>query len=270
MISTVGSRKLAVVAAGALVLGLAGCASQMQLGGATNVAGTGSAGDAGAQGGNPQLVKCSEPVGTVAIEENPSGYSYIVHFGSLPRSPVPLLKLMVQQTGCFRIVDRGAGLRSTQREIQLQQQGMVRRQQNVTKGNVVEAHYTIIPDIIFSDQNAGGLGAGLSAFGGRLGGLGAVVGGMKFREAQALLTFTDNNTTEQIAAAEGNAKATDFGLGGALLGTLSGVGVAAGVGGWSNTNEGKVVAAALMDAVNKLVPQVRAMGPAGAVPAKRR
>ena len=58
---------------------------------------------------------------------------------------------------------------------------------------------------------------------------------------------------EAETAATGSAKTTDLGVGGLVLGKLGGAG---GVG-WSNTNEGKVIAAAFFDAHNKLVTQVR-------------
>ena len=51
----------------------------------------------------------------------------------------------------------------------------------------------------------------------------------------------------------GRRPATDLGAAGALFGRLGG---GAGAG-WSNTNEGKVIAAAFLDSHNKLVAQVR-------------
>jgi curli biogenesis system outer membrane secretion channel CsgG len=254
---------VAVLAVAAM--GLAACTSDMKMGQGGSVV-TGSAGDMGAQGASTSLVRCTSKTGTIAVSENPRGYGYWVYYGSLPKSPLPLLKLMLQQTGCFTVVDRGAGLQATREELQLQREGLTRKQDNVTRGNVVEAHYTLIPDVVFTENNAGGIGGALGAFVPRAPALGAVVGSMKFREAQVVLTLTDNNTTEQIAAAEGSAKATDFGIGGGIIGSLG----AAAVGGWGNTNEGKVVAAAMMDGINKLVPQIQAMGPAGPIPAKRR
>jgi len=257
--------RLGAMTLGLAVLGLTGCTSDMKMGQGGSVV-TGSAGDAGAQGASSSLVRCTSKAGTIAVAENPRGYGYVAYYGSLPRSPLPLLKLMLQQTGCFTVVDRGAGLDATRTELQLQREGLTRQQANVTRGNVVEAHFTLIPDVIFMENNAGGIGGALTAFIPRAPLIGAVAGGMKFREAQVVLTLTDNNTTEQVAATEGSAKATDFGIGGSVLGTLGG----AAVGGWGNTNEGKVVAAAMMDGINKLVPQIQAMGPAGAIPAKRR
>jgi hypothetical protein len=76
---------------------------------------------------------------------------------------------------------------------------------------------------------------------------------VKLKQAQAALLLTDNETTEQVAAATGSVEVADLGVGGAIVGKLGGAGGA----GWSNSNEGKVIAAAFMDAHNHLVTQVR-------------
>ena len=80
-----------------------------------------------------------------------------------------------------------------------------------------------------------------------------IVEQIKFKEAQVALLLTDNETTEQVAAATGSARTTDLGLGGLAFGGMGGAGGM----GWSNTNEGKVIAAAFLDAHNKLVVQAR-------------
>ncbi len=232
-----------------------GCASTMELGkGASMV--TGSAGEGGTQGEAKQLVKCPSPVATVALAEDQAGYGALVQFG-LPKSPLPLLRLMLAQTNCFRIVDRSAGLRATERELDLANRGMLQQGGGVKKGLVTAARYTLTPNVVFSESNAGGGAAGLVGFlpipGAGL--IGAAVGSIRFKEAQTVIFLTDNNTTEQVGAAEGSATSTDIGIGGGVLGGLGGVGA----GGWGNTNEGKVVAAAFLDAVNKLVPHVRSL-----------
>jgi len=76
---------------------------------------------------------------------------------------------------------------------------------------------------------------------------------LKFAEAQVTMFVIDNETTEQLIAAEGSARATEIGLGGLMIGKLGGVGGL----GWSNTNEGKLVAAAMLDAVNKVALQAQ-------------
>jgi hypothetical protein len=85
-------------------------------------------------------------------------------------------------------------------------------------------------------------------------GLVGLVEQVKLKEAQTALLLSDNETTEQVAAATGAARTTDLGVGGMVLGRLGAAGA-----GWSNTNEGKVIAAAFLDAHNQLVFQVRAL-----------
>ena len=60
---------------------------------------------------------------------------------------------------------------------------------------------------------------------------------------------------------EGSAKVTDFGGGAGLGGWGGGVAGLGGVSGYGNTAEGKLIAAALMDAQNKLVAQIEATQP---------
>ena len=63
-----------------------------------------------------------------------------------------------------------------------------------------------------------------------------VLSGLKFAEAQVTMFVIDNETAEQLIAAEGSACATEIGLGGLMIGKLGGVGGL----GWSNTNEGNL------------------------------
>ena len=236
---------------------LCGCGkSSTEVGGGSSEV-TGSAGPAGAVGANKTLVHCDAPVATVALAENPSGYT--VSVAGLPSSPVPLIRLMAQQSGCFRVVDRAAGLRGAMQEQELKESGVLRQNGNtVQKGRGYEAQYTLSPSLTFSERDAG------RAIGGVIGmipvlrdiaGLIGLVEQVKFKEAQVALLLTDNQTTEQVAAATGAARSTDLGLGGLAFGAGAGAG-AAGIG-WSNTNEGKVIAAAFLDAHNKLVAQAR-------------
>jgi len=104
---------------------------------------------------------------------------------------------------------------------------------------------------VFSEGNAGGVGG---AAGGLLGGkFAAVAGGLKFKEAQTSMLVADTRSSVQVAAAEGSTKKADMRLGGALFGGGGG----AAVGGYGNTNEGKIIAAAFMDNYNNIVKVVR-------------
>lgn len=213
---------------------------------------TGSSGPAGASKQAKELEKCDAPVATVALVESPNGYTVASRF-NLPESPVPLIRLLAQQSGCFRVVDRTAGLKAVVQEQVLKDQGVIRSNSTVQKGKGYEAQYTITPSLTFSEQDAGRGIAGIIAQIPVLKDWAGYAEQVKFKEAQVALLLTDNETTEQLAAATGSARATDLGLGGF---TFSKVGGAAGIG-WSNTNEAKVVVAAFLDAHNKLVTQIR-------------
>ena len=83
---------------------------------------------------------------------------------ALPPSPVPLVNLLAQQSGCFRVVDRGAGLRGTVREQELKDAGVLRQKNStVARGQGYEAQYTLTPSLTFSEQDAGRGLAGMVA-----------------------------------------------------------------------------------------------------------
>lgn len=239
-------------------LALAGCNKQQtELGqGGSEI--SGSAGPLGANHAAKSLEQCAAPIATVALVENPRGYVMPYGNGQLPPTPVPLIKLLAQQSGCFRVVDRNAGLQGTIQEGELRDSGVLRQNGTVRKGRGYEAQYQMVPSLTFSEQNAGGGLSGIIAMIPVLrdiAGLAGLAENVKLKEAQTALFLTDTETTEQVAASTGSARATDLGVGGLVLGKLGGGGGA----GWSNTNEGKVIAAAFLDAHNQLVHQLRAL-----------
>ncbi len=232
---------------------LAGCGKQDTLLGQGGSVVTGSAGPAGAANAAKQLVKCDAPVATLALVENPRGY-VMSGANGLPTTPLPLVRLLAQQSGCFRVVDRNLGLRQTIQEQELKEAGILRREgSTVHKGRGYEAQYALTPSLTFSQMDAGREVGGLIA---QIPVLKHFVGAaeqVKLKEAQVALMLVDTETTEQVAAATGSVRVTDLGIGGMVLGPLGG---AAGAG-WSNSAEGKVIAAAFLDAHNQLVTQVR-------------
>ena len=244
---------VALLAAGALVVVACG-EKKTELGeGGSEVSGSG--GPAGAQNAHASLERCETPIATVALLENPRGY-VMPSTVNLPPTPVPLVRLLMQQSGCFRVVDRAGGLQGTIREGELKDTGVLRPNGTVQKSKGYEAQYTMVPNLTFSEQDAGrGLAGiiGLIPVLRDIAGLAGVAEQVKLKEAQTALFLTNNETTEQVAVATGSARATDLGVGGVILGRLGG---AAGAG-WSNTNEGKVIAAAFLNAHNQLVQQVR-------------
>src|SRR5258706_16305855 len=67
------------------------------------------------------------------------------------------------------------------------------------------------------------------------------------------MLVADARSGVQVAAAEGSTKKADMRLGGLLFGG----GMGASAGGYGNTNEGKIIAAAFMDNYNNVVKAVR-------------
>jgi hypothetical protein len=236
----------------AVLAALGGCA-QMQMGAQeAKTTATGSAAGANSEGANSALEKCQAPLGTLAIIEDQNAPWYGVLTGQMKLgSTVPVLKLLVQQSNCFVVVDRGRAMNAMMGERALEQSGELRKRSNFGKGQMVSADYSLSPSITFSNNNAGGLGAGLAGWGGGV--FGALAGNLHMKEASTMLTVVDNRSSVQLAAAEGSARNVDFGA----LGSLWGNGLGGHASGYTNTAEGKVIAAAFTDAYNNVVKAVR-------------
>jgi hypothetical protein len=161
--------------------------------------------------------------------------------------------MMVQQSNCFIVVERGAGMQNIMQERALASSGQSRQGSNMGGGQMVTADFIMTPQVVFSENNAGGIGGVAGVFGRRAAAVGAVAGGLKFKEAQTSMLLADSRSGVQVAAAEGSTRKADMRLGGLFAG--GGVGAAAG--GYGNTNEGKIIAAAFMDNYNQVVKVVR-------------
>jgi curli production assembly/transport component CsgG len=209
----------------------------------------GAAGTEGSKGDNG-LEHCDKPMGAMAVVEPQSEYMMALSRYNL-QSPVSLIRMMIQQSNCFIVVERGQGLRNMEQERALAGAGQTRSGSNMGGGQMVAADFIMTPQVVFSENNAGGIGG---AAGGLLGGkLGAVAGGLKFKEAQTTLLVADSRSGVQVAAAEGSTKKADLRLGAGLFGGGGG----ASAGGYGNTNEGKIIAASFLDNYNKVVDVVR-------------
>jgi hypothetical protein len=209
-------------------------------------------GGAGTNGssGDTGLEHCDNPMGALAVVEPQNEILVALRRYNLS-SPVGLIRLMIQQSNCFVVVERGVGMQNMMQERQLAAAGQARQDSNIGGGQMVSADFIMTPAVAFAENNAGGVGG---AAGGLLGGkFAAIAGGLKFKEAQTSMLVADARSGVQVAAAEGSTKKADLRLGGALFGGGGG----AGAGGYGNTNEGKIIAAAFMDNYNNIVRNVR-------------
>lgn len=243
------TRARLVPLAAALAL-LAACGSTSPSMGGNKGVVAGSAAGSSSEGSDSRLEKCGQTLGTVSLDEDTSASWYHDLRRNQLGSTLPVLRLMIQQSNCFVIVERGRALGSVMRERELDASGEMRQGSNFQKGQMVAADYTMSPSVFFAGRTSG-VNAGLLT--GKLGVLGAVAGNVKRNEAATTLLLIDNRSGVQIAAAEGTAGNFDFGFFGAHF--LSGL--AGGGGGYASTPQGKVVVAAFADSYNQMVRSLR-------------
>ncbi|HTM96901.1 MAG TPA: penicillin-binding protein activator LpoB, partial [Croceibacterium sp.] len=173
-------------------------------------------------------------------------------------SPEAVLRVFIQQSGCFTMVNRGGAMQNRAMERALADQGELQEGSNLGRGQVKAADYFIQPDIVTANRDSGGGNIG-GALGGFLGGtFGAIAGGIniKKKEANVTLTVVNARTTVEEALTEGYARKSDIGFGGGGGAGWWGGFAAVGGGGYQNTEIGQVIVLAYLDAYTKLVSQL--------------
>ena len=240
------------------LLMLAGCGGTTpQLGGSSGMTVTGAAGGETSQNANSQLEHCDETLGTLAVHEDQTADWWHYYYSHYPQlgSTLPVLRMMIQQSNCFVVVERGRSMQNMKQERQLMDSGEMRQGSNFGKGQMVAADYTMDPSITFSQKGTGGVGGAVGGLLPGIGGLvaGAVAGGVSSNEASTTLLLIDNRSGVQISSAVGSAKNFDFNVFGGIFGGLG----ATGGGGFSNTPEGKIITAAFADSYNQMVRALR-------------
>jgi len=197
------------------------------------------------------LQECAEPYGTLAVVEPQEEVIRMLSRYKLD-SPTSLIRIMAQESNCFLVVERGIAMKNLEQERALASSGQLRGDQNMGGGQMVAADFILTPDVLISDDDAGGVGGALGRFG-RGRGLGLLAAGIKFKEAETSLLVSDTRSGIQVAAAKGKAKKKDFRLG--MLGI--GAGTAFAGGGYTDTDEGKVIAASFLDNFNNVVTSLK-------------
>lgn len=233
----------------------------------------GSSGRQAQAKGTREIPRCTKNLGTVAIVEPDTQWWRELSLGS----PEAILKVFVQQSGCFSLVNRGRAMQSRAMERAMADQGELQSGSNLGKGQVKAADYFLQPDIVSTNKNSGGNAVGgiLGGIGGGLlgRGAGAVLGGISVKKGEANVTISTVNarTTEEVALTEGYYRKSDlgWGAGGGLFG--GGTFGAAGASGYQNTEIGQIIVLAYLDAYTKLVTQLGGLpenAAAAAPPAK--
>lgn len=237
------------LAAAALV---AGCSTTPTLGG-DDLMTKGAAGGEQAVAAAEELERCKEPLGTVGLTDTGDPF-------------VPIVRMIVQQSNCFIVVERGRAYNNVDFERQLKQAGLTRSApgqaggsdaaQQQTGGTLLSADYTLVPSVTFAEPSGFALSTGLGGLFGRNSNKVDTSAQVQALGASTTLLLLDNASGAQIVAAQGSAKNYNLGAGVGVLG-----GLIAGVNAYANTPQGKIVAAAFLDAYNKLVLAARQYAP---------
>jgi len=159
-----------------------------------------------------EVPRCDRSLGTIALVEeraaggteegSPPGLAAMMRMaqaqngGNQRVDPLPLLKLLVAQSGCFQVVDRGEGFDALQRERQLAAGVSVARANH--QATLKAADYLLQAKVLYSDNDSGGSGGGLGSM--FPGGLGFK---QKVKSSQTMLTLVEVKTGIQQAIATG-------------------------------------------------------------------
>jgi curli biogenesis system outer membrane secretion channel CsgG len=223
--------------------------------------------------GQAEMPVCTHKIGTLALVPPDKEWWRELNLGT----PEAIIKVFVQQSGCFTLLNRDRAMQSRNMERALADAGELQGGSNMGKGQVKAADFFLQPDIVTANKNSGGggVGAAAGALGGLFGGfghaVGAIAGGINVQkgEANVTLSLVDARTTEE-SLTEGYARKTDisWGLGGGA-GWWGGFAAAGGYG-YQDTAIGQVIVLAYLDAYKKLVTQLGGVSPAPPPPAKER
>jgi len=222
--------------------------------------------------GQAEIPQCTHRLGTLAIVPPDNQWWHEYNLGS----PEAIIKVFVQQSGCFTLVNRGSAMQSRSMERALAEQGELQKGSRMGAGQVKAADYFLQPDIVTANRNSGGGGAGaaiggiLGHFGGWGSTVGAVAGGINVKKGEAAVTLdlVNARTTEDMALTQGYARKKDVSWGaGGGAGWWGGF-AAAGGGGYQNTEIGQVIVLAYLDAYIQMVTQLGGLpaNPSAAAP----
>jgi curli biogenesis system outer membrane secretion channel CsgG len=206
---------------------------------------------------------CTRKLGTVSVADGDNPYGW-TQFSLAP--PSKLLKVLIQRSGCFNLVDRGTGLHAAETERNIGGGLGLQRGSNVGIGQIKAADYVLVAEVQAANQNAGGSGIG-AGIGGLIGGrFGALAGGIGSRklEANTVLSLTNVRTTETIATQDGYAAKNDLTFGGGGGTGFFGGGIGAVGGGYDNTDIGRIVTLAFIQAYSKMVTDLNLVQPGAA------
>ncbi len=195
---------------------------------------------------SPAVDRCEKPFGTIAVNEpDAQVMSSMGQYGL--KSPSDLLRMMIEDSNCFVVVERGSAMKAMQQERQMAASGDLQKNANIGKGQLQAADCILTPKVVFSQEDSGG-----DAKSSIIGVIGKKIPGLKktdlkFHEALTSLIISDVRTGVQVAAAEGKATSGDLKVSAFGFQSAS----------FTSSSEGKVIAESLLKNFNAVVAKVR-------------
>jgi curli biogenesis system outer membrane secretion channel CsgG len=203
--------------------------------------------------------RCTRKLGTLSIVDGDDSSAWTQNSLAPPQK---LLRVLVQRSGCFNLVDRGSGLNAAAQERNIGANLGLQRRSNVGQGQIKAADYVLVAEIAGANSNVSGSGVA-GGIGGLLGGrVGGLLGGIKSKklEANTVLSLTNVRTTETVAVEEGYAAKNNLAFaGGGFFAVAGGVG-----GGYDNTDIGRIVTLSFIQAYSNMVTELGLVTPGAA------
>jgi hypothetical protein len=191
---------------------------------------TGAFGQSGTASGGASdtLEHCSKTLGVLRIQEDTSAPWYR-YYGPRLGSSAPLLSMMILQSNCFVVVERGTGEASLTDETRRSRGDEARESGTRGKGQQVVADYLLKPEIVMANKdNEGGRdGRRRPRQPVRQGRRGPRQSEREVERGRNRADAGRHPSTVRLAAAEGYSKNTSFGLGGIGLGSSGALAAAA-------------------------------------------
>jgi len=245
---------------------------------------TGAAGGGTSVGGDAQLQTCAEPTGTIRLQDgmgrtndtqaaqNPEGVNpNLIALSNLVRSlpgnserpatpadsgPASLdaLRLLIQQSNCFVIVDRGGAETAATEEKRRSRTGNeMRDDSNMGPGQEVAADFVLRSSVIsLGVEEKRGINLGFLS---RIAGAGGA--NQSTTKAKVQLVLSDVRSKVQLGVAQGEGSGSNTAMAANVLGATGRMLGGVGVNSESKTSDSTVLLQAFADAFNKLVPAVR-------------
>jgi|GEM_PF-51087 len=215
-----------------------------------------------------RIPKCDRPIGSLAIADgDPRNFDAMQL-----QPPQTLLRVVVQESGCFTLVDRGnITLDAIERERRFASAGALQANSNLGQGQMRAADFILLAEVASENDDASGMGIAANAKSegpsrtGRLArgllgaaitvadpiaGMGQIAGSIRgsanssTAEANTVISIINVRTTETMVVSQGYAAKRDINW--SLSGSASFGGFVGG--GYENTEIGRIVSQAFINA----------------------